>query len=127
MFASGPDDALDACSAVFGAVGRTTLRLGDEPGAGTRLKLVVNHWVLGLVERSRRRSSSREAIDVDPRALRSRSIEGGPLGLAYAQLKGKAMIEGEFAAELPARARRQGRAADPRGGRAPRPRLGLTR
>jgi 3-hydroxyisobutyrate dehydrogenase len=94
VLASGPDDALDRCAPVFDAVGAKALRLG-EAGAGTRLKLVVNHWLLGLVDALAETIDFAEAIDVDPGTFLE-TISGGPLGPAYADLKGKAMIDRSF-------------------------------
>jgi 3-hydroxyisobutyrate dehydrogenase len=94
VLASGPDDALGRCEPVFEAVGARTLKLG-EAGAGTRLKLVVNHWLLSLVAALAESIKLAQDIDVDPRAFLE-AISGGPVGPAYADLKGAAMIEGEF-------------------------------
>ena len=94
VLASGPDDAIERCAPVFEAVGSKTLRLG-EAGAGTRLKLVVNHWLLALVASLAESIKFAQDIDVDPRSFLE-AISGGPVGPAYADLKGGAMIEGEF-------------------------------
>jgi 3-hydroxyisobutyrate dehydrogenase len=94
VLGSGPDDALERCEPVFEAVGAKTLRLG-EAGAGTRLKLVVNHWLLALVDGLAETIDLAEAIDVDPRTFLE-TISGGPLGPAYADVKGAAMIERAF-------------------------------
>jgi 3-hydroxyisobutyrate dehydrogenase len=94
VLAGGPDDALERCAPVFEAVGTRTLRLG-EAGAGSRLKLVVNHWLLALVGNLAESIKLAQAIDVDPRAFLE-AISGGPVGPAYADVKGGAMIEGEF-------------------------------
>src|SRR5215213_1567656 len=45
VMASGPSDALDRAEPVFGAVGAKTVVLG-EAGEGTRLKLVLNSWLV---------------------------------------------------------------------------------
>jgi 3-hydroxyisobutyrate dehydrogenase len=95
VLASGPDDAVERCAPVFEAVGSKVLRLG-EAGAGTRLKLVVNHWLLALVGNLAESIKLAQDIDVDPRSFLE-AISGGPVGPAYADLKGGAMIEGEFA------------------------------
>jgi 3-hydroxyisobutyrate dehydrogenase len=94
VLASGPDEALERCAPVFDAVGVRTLRLGAA-GNGTRLKLVVNHWLLTLVAALAESIRLAEAIDVDPRRFLE-TISGGPLGPAYADLKGGAMIERRF-------------------------------
>src|SRR2546423_11274244 len=50
VLASGPEDLRDRAAPVFDAVGRATRWVGDEPGAGTRLKLAFNGWVVSLNE-----------------------------------------------------------------------------
>jgi 3-hydroxyisobutyrate dehydrogenase len=94
VLASGPDSAKDACAPFFGAVGKRTIWAGDT-GAGTRLKLVTNSWVLSLVESLAETIALAEGLDVDPAAFLD-VIEGGPMDSGYAQLKGKAMIDREF-------------------------------
>jgi 3-hydroxyisobutyrate dehydrogenase len=99
VLASGPGDALERCEALFDAVGAKTVRLG-EAGAGTRLKLVLNHWLLALVDALAETIDLAESIDVDPRTFLE-TISGGPLGPAYADLKGKLMIERDFPPSFP--------------------------
>jgi 3-hydroxyisobutyrate dehydrogenase len=94
VLASGPDDALERCAPVFDAVGAKTVPCGDA-GGGTRLKLVLNHWLLVLVDGLAEAIQFAEGIDVDPRAFLD-TISGGPIGPPYADLKGKAMIERAF-------------------------------
>jgi 3-hydroxyisobutyrate dehydrogenase len=94
VLASGPEDALARCEPVFEAVGSKVVRAG-EAGAGTRLKLVVNTWLVALVEGLAETIAFAQAIGVDPQAFLD-TIEGGPMGPAYAQLKGKLMIDRSF-------------------------------
>src|SRR4051794_4303678 len=49
VLASGPQDARERCRPVFDAIGQKTLWLG-EAGVGSRMKMVVNTWLLALVE-----------------------------------------------------------------------------
>jgi len=46
---SGPEEARPRVQPVFDAIGHRTIRAG-QAGAGTRLKLVTNSWVLAVVE-----------------------------------------------------------------------------
>jgi 3-hydroxyisobutyrate dehydrogenase len=92
VLASGPRDARERCRPVFGAVGSRTIELGDEPGAATRMKLVMNSWLIAVVEGLAETILLAEALGVDPRAFLE-LIDGGPLGPPYAKLKGTAMIE----------------------------------
>jgi 3-hydroxyisobutyrate dehydrogenase len=94
VLASGPDDALERCAPVFDAVGKQTVRLG-EAGAGNRMKVVINTWLVGLVETLAESIALAERIGVDP-ARFIETIEGGPLFAPYAKLKGTAMIEESF-------------------------------
>jgi 3-hydroxyisobutyrate dehydrogenase len=94
VLASGPRDARERVKPVFEAVGGKTVELG-EAGEGTRFKLVLNAWLAALVDSLAETIAFAEAIDIDPKAFLG-AIEGGPLGPAYAQLKGKMMIEREF-------------------------------
>jgi 3-hydroxyisobutyrate dehydrogenase len=98
VLASGPKEARERVKPVFDAVGSKTVELG-EAGEGTRLKLVLNAWLAALVDSLAETIAFAEAIDVDPSRFLG-AIEGGPLGPAYAQLKGKMMIEREFPASF---------------------------
>jgi 3-hydroxyisobutyrate dehydrogenase len=94
VLASGPDTQRDRCQPVFDAVGKRTLWLG-EAGAGTRLKVVVNSWIVGVVGVLAETIALAQALDVDPQRFFD-AVEGGPLDLPYARLKGTAMIERAF-------------------------------
>lgn len=94
VLASGPDGAQERCPPIFDAVGKKTLWLG-EAGAGSRLKVVTNSWIVALVEGLAETLALAEGIGVDPSRLLE-AIDGGPLDSAYAQMKGKAMIERSF-------------------------------
>src|SRR5436189_264045 len=76
------------------AVAGRVVGLGDA-GEGTRLKLVINSWLVILVEGLAETMAFSEAIGVDPERFLE-TIEGGPTGPAYAQLKGKMMAARKF-------------------------------
>ena len=94
VLASGPDEVRERCETIFGPIAKRTLWLG-EAGAGTRLKLVTNSWILAVVEGLAETIAFAEGIGVDPSKLLE-AIADGPLDLPYAQMKGRAMIEREF-------------------------------
>jgi 3-hydroxyisobutyrate dehydrogenase len=94
VLASGDADAIDAAKPVFEAVGSRTLTLGPI-GLGTRCKLVVNYWLIGVTSVLAETISLAEVLDVDPEHFFD-AIEGGPLDLAYARLKGRAMVDKSF-------------------------------
>jgi 3-hydroxyisobutyrate dehydrogenase len=84
----------ERCRPVFDAVG-TTVDVGGDPGAGQRMKLVVNHWVLALVESVAETVLLAERLGVDPQRFID-IVDGGPMGPPYAKLKGTNMIERRY-------------------------------
>jgi 3-hydroxyisobutyrate dehydrogenase len=94
VLAAGDERLRDRCKPVFDAIGSRTRWL-DGVGAATRFKLVLNGWIVGLVETLAETIGLARAMDVEPAAFLA-AIEGGPLDCAYAQAKGVAMAEEEF-------------------------------
>ena len=94
VLASGPEEVQERCQPVFDAVGSATFWLGPA-GAGSRLKIVTNSWIVGLLGALAETIALARATGVDP-ARFLEVIEGGPLGVPYAQMKGQMMIEEEF-------------------------------
>jgi len=99
VLASGPDDALDKAAPVFDAIGGKTIRLG-EAGGGTRLKLVINNWLLSLLGNLAETIAFAQSIDVDPKSFLE-AIDGSATGSPYAQMKGPMMIDREFPTSFP--------------------------
>jgi 3-hydroxyisobutyrate dehydrogenase len=99
VLASGPDEALDKVDPVFDAIGEKTIRLGDA-GGGTRLKLVVNNWLLSLLVDLGETVAFAESIGVDPQAFLD-AIDGGAVGSPYAQMKGPMMLARDFPTAFP--------------------------
>jgi len=98
VLASGP--GRERLGEVFEPVSAKVIDCGDEVGAATRMKLVGNAWVLGLVEALAETISLAERLDVDPRAFLA-MIDGGPMFAPYAKLKGEAIIERNFEPSFP--------------------------
>jgi len=94
VLASGPKEAQVLCGPVFDAIGSKTLWLGAA-GAGSRLKLVTNNWIAGLLGVLGETIAFAETLHVDPERFLE-VIEGGPLNAPYAQMKGRMMIEENF-------------------------------
>jgi 3-hydroxyisobutyrate dehydrogenase len=94
VLASGPPDALDLCAPVFEAIGSRTVRLG-EAGEASRLKLVTNSWVLTVLEGVAEALTFARCLDLDP-ALFLEAVKGGAMDSPYVQLKGAAMLSGDF-------------------------------
>ena len=94
LLASGSDSARARLAPVFDALGKKTLWLG-EAGAGSRLKLACNAWVLMLVAGVAQSIALARELGVDPEEFFA-AIDGGPLASPYATLKGRAMARGEY-------------------------------
>ncbi|HEY3687646.1 MAG TPA: NAD(P)-dependent oxidoreductase [Streptosporangiaceae bacterium] len=101
VLASGPEEALDRGDPVFAAVGGRTLRLG-EAGGGTRLKLVVNSWVLAITQGTAESVALAETLGVDPH-LFLQAIAGGPTDSPYTHVKAEAMMSRAFPPSFPAK------------------------
>jgi len=98
VLASGPDGAKDRCTPVFEALARRVLWLGPA-GAGSRLKLVTNNWLLALLGALAESIALAQCIGADP-AQFLEAIRGGPVGVPYADLKGRMMLEADFPASF---------------------------
>lgn len=94
VLASGPEQSRDLLRPVFEAIGSRTMWLGGA-GAGSRLKLAVNAWVLTVVEGIAESLALTRTLGLDPR-LFLEAVAGGALDAPYVQLKGTAMLEGDF-------------------------------
>ncbi len=95
VLASGPDTARATVGPVLDAIGSRTLWVG-EAGAGTRLKLVANGWVLTVLEGIADSLTLARELGLDPH-LFLEAIQGGAMDAPYVGLKGRAMLDGEFA------------------------------
>ena len=101
ILASGPNGAPEACEPVFAAVARDTVWAG-EAGAGTRLKLVVNSWILCMIENLAETFVLARTLGLDPRRFLE-AISGAGTDMPYAHLKGELMLKQEFPAAFPLR------------------------
>lgn len=94
VLASGPESARALVDPVLEAVGSRTMWVG-EAGAGSRLKLACNAWVVTVVEGIADSLALARELGLDP-ALFLEAVQGGAMDAPYVQLKGKAMLAGEF-------------------------------
>jgi 3-hydroxyisobutyrate dehydrogenase len=101
VLAAGPDELRDNCAPVFDVVGSRTIWVGPA-GAGTKVKLAANAWVLALTNAVAESVALAQALDIDPN-LFLEAIKGGSVDVPYAHMKGAAMIAGEFPPAFPAR------------------------
>lgn len=95
VMASGPQSLRERVQPVFDAVGRRTTWVGEEAGAGTRLKLVTNAWIVSVVEGAAETIALAEGLGLDGSAFLE-AIDGGPLDMPYLRLKAEAMVERDF-------------------------------
>jgi 3-hydroxyisobutyrate dehydrogenase len=94
VLASGPDDCQAPLEPIFDAISQKTMWVG-EAGAGSRLKVATNSWVLTVVEGCAETIALTEGLGLDP-ALIFEALTGGPLDLPYLRMKGKAITERNF-------------------------------
>jgi 3-hydroxyisobutyrate dehydrogenase len=94
VVASGPEDARARCEPLFDAIGKKTIWVG-ETGAGTRLKIVVNSWLVALTTALAETIALARGLELDPQLFID-AIADGPLDVPYARAKGRAMIAEEF-------------------------------
>lgn len=99
MLASGPAEARGRCEPVFDAISRGHVWLG-ETGLGTRLKLVVNSWILCTIENLSETFVLAQTLGVDPRSFLE-AISGGAMDMPYAHLKGEAILNENFPPSFP--------------------------
>jgi 3-hydroxyisobutyrate dehydrogenase len=95
VLASGPDRLRERLQPIFDTVGQRTMWVGGA-GQGSKLKLVTNAWLVAVVEGAAEAFALAEGMGLDPQLLLD-AVAGGPLDLPYLQLKGKAIIERNFA------------------------------
>ena len=100
VLASGDEALRDRCADVFAAIGQHTDWLGPA-GMGSRLKLVMNSWVLAITSAVAEAVALAERLGLDP-ALFLSTLDGTQLDTPYAHIKGNAMIKRDFAASFPA-------------------------
>lgn len=95
VFVSGPSAARAVTGPVLEAIGQRTVWVAEEPGAATRLKLVVNAWVINMVGGVAECLNLAEGLGVDPRTFLD-VMKGGPLDTAYLQGKSAAVLSGDL-------------------------------
>jgi 3-hydroxyisobutyrate dehydrogenase len=95
VLASGPDEARPTCQPLFEAIGSVRRWLGAA-GAGSRLKVVVNSWVLTVMGGTATCVALSERLGLEPR-LFLEMIEGGTLDCQYAHIKADAMVSRSLA------------------------------
>jgi 3-hydroxyisobutyrate dehydrogenase-like beta-hydroxyacid dehydrogenase len=88
--ASTPAEAANGADVVITMLSDTdaVLEAMEHDGGGTRLKLVVNSWILAVVEGAAETIALAEGLGLDA-GLLLEAVEGGPLDLPYLRNKGR--------------------------------------
>jgi 3-hydroxyisobutyrate dehydrogenase len=102
VLAAGPAAARERCRPVYDVIGSRTVELGDTIGAASRMKLVLNSWLLAIVEGLAESILLAERLGLDPRTFFD-ILDDGPLSVPYAKLKGPMMIERSYRPSFPLR------------------------
>ena len=92
VMASGDQSKAQAAEQVFAAIGKGTQWLG-EAGASSRMKLVVNTWLIGLMQ------SLAEQFGFRTDDL-WKVLDGGPLAAPYAKMKLGMIASGDFTPQM---------------------------
>ena len=100
VLAAAPPEVRPAVVPVFDAVAARTVWVGERPGDGHRLKLVANSWVVSVVAAAAQSIDLASRLGLDPQLFLD-TIAGGASDCTYAQVKGRAMIAGEYPASFP--------------------------
>jgi 3-hydroxyisobutyrate dehydrogenase len=99
ILASGPDEVRDRCTPLFDAVGIRTVWLGPA-GMGSRLKVVVNAWLMSTTAALAETIALAERLDVDPASFLE-VTDRGAIGALYTDLNGPAMADRAFPLNFP--------------------------
>lgn len=94
VLVSGPAAARAVVDPVLDAIGQRTVWAG-EPGTASRLKLVINAWVVNMVSGVAECLNLAEGLGVDPRTFLD-VVKGGPLDSGYLRVKSAAVLDGDL-------------------------------
>ncbi|MFF9590721.1 NAD(P)-dependent oxidoreductase [Streptomyces sp. NPDC014646] len=95
VLVSGPSTVRPTVEPVLDAIGRRTVWIDEEPGSASRLKLVLNTWVITMVNNIAECLELAEGLGVDPRTFLD-TVKGGPLDSVYLQDKSAAVLSGDL-------------------------------
>ncbi|MFD6417272.1 NAD(P)-dependent oxidoreductase [Streptomyces sp. NPDC060194] len=97
VLAAGDPAARTSADRVFDAIGQRTVWLAGDAadGPASRLKLVVNSWVLALINATGESVALAQGLGVDPRYFLD-AVAGGPLDAGYLRAKAETILAGDF-------------------------------
>jgi 3-hydroxyisobutyrate dehydrogenase len=99
MLPSGDRSLLERVQPAFDAMATKTVWAGDEPGMGSRLKLVCNAWIGALAAAIGQSFALAKSLGVDQQLILD-AFDGSAAGSPYLQAKGKAILESSFAPQF---------------------------
>jgi 3-hydroxyisobutyrate dehydrogenase len=94
VLASGPPELSESVTPVFDALGKETVWLGPA-GAGSKAKLVLNNWLVDLIESTAETLHFSEGLGLDPLVI-VKLLDDAPIGSPYAVAKARSMLAGDF-------------------------------
>jgi 3-hydroxyisobutyrate dehydrogenase len=95
VLVSGDHTLVQRVQPVFDAIGAKTIEVSGRIGDASALKLVCNSWIGVITVGTAQSIAFAESLGIDPR-LFLQAIEGGAADSAYAQLKGRAILGGDY-------------------------------
>ncbi|MFH8134472.1 NAD(P)-dependent oxidoreductase [Pantoea osteomyelitidis] len=98
ILASGDKEKAQALEPVFAAISKGAQWLG-EAGAGSRMKLVINSWLIGLMQSLAESTRLAEEFGFSTDDL-WKVLDGGPLAAPYAKVKLGMIESGDFTPQM---------------------------
>lgn len=98
VLASGERQNAQAAEQVFSAIARETKWLG-EAGRASRMKLVVNAWLISMVQGLAESHQIAQTLGFSPDELWN-TLEGGPLAVPYAKSKLDMIKQGSYEPQM---------------------------
>ena len=92
---SGPSALRDTVAAPFEAMGSRTQWVSETLGDASKLKLAVNAWIGAMVNGVAQSVALARGLGLDPQQFLD-AVDGQAVDSPYVQLKGKAMISGDY-------------------------------
>lgn len=99
ILASGDPALHDRVMPAFDAIGAKTIWVGDQPGLGSRLKLVCNAWISALAAAVGQSFALAESLGVDQQLMLD-ALDGASADSPFLQAKGKAILESSYAPQF---------------------------
>lgn len=99
MLASGDPALRERVQSAFDAMSTKTIWVGDEPGLGSKLKLVCNAWVSTLTASVGQSLALAKGLGLDQQLMLD-ALDGAAADSPYLHVKGKAIIDESFAPQF---------------------------